>query len=112
MEIPIMILGMGTEKGGKPFLVRGKGEEQHPIYELFHDPKVRWVPGARFWSRFQIASLPLPAYSNCLMGQQHRVTVKRKRRKAYVERKRAAAKAPRRPAAKSRAKKPASVSAS
>jgi hypothetical protein len=63
-------------------------------------------------SRFQIAPLALPAYNNCLMGQQHRVTVKRKRRKAYIERKRAAAKAPRRPAAKSRAKKPASVSAS
>jgi hypothetical protein len=56
-------------------------------------------------ARFQIAPRALPAYSNCLMGQQHRVTVKRKRRKAYVERKRVAAKAPRRMGAKSRAKK-------
>jgi hypothetical protein len=46
------------------------------------------------------------------MGQQHRVTAKRKRRKAYLERKHAAANAPRRPTAKSRTKKPASVSAS
>ncbi len=60
----------------------------------------------------QIARAVLPAYSNCLMGQQHRVTVKRKRRKAYNERQRvaAAAKAPRRaPAAKTRAKKTTAV---
>ena len=49
------------------------------------------------------------------MGQQHRVTVKRKRRKAYNERLRvaAAAKAPRRaPAAKTRAKKTTAEKAS
>jgi hypothetical protein len=43
------------------------------------------------------------------MGQQHRVTAKRKRRKAYVERKRVAAKAPRPVPAKSRAKKTAAA---
>jgi hypothetical protein len=53
----------------------------------------------------EIASSALPPYINRFMGQQHRVKVKRKRRKAYVERKRAAAKAPRRPAVKSRSKK-------
>lgn len=43
------------------------------------------------------------------MGQQHRVIVKRTRRKAYLERKRvaAAAKTPLRPATKVRAKKTA-----
>ena len=43
------------------------------------------------------------------MGQQHRVIVKRKRRKAYLERKRVAAavKPARRPAAKTRPKKTA-----
>jgi len=63
-------------------------------------------------ARFEIASPALPAYSSCLMGQQHRVTAKRKRRKAYVERKRVAARPLLRPAAKSRTKKPAPVSAS
>jgi hypothetical protein len=52
----------------------------------------------------QIASHALPAYSNTLMGQQHRVRAKRTRRKAYLERKRAANKTWRRPATKSRAK--------
>jgi hypothetical protein len=61
---------------------------------------------------FQIAPLALPAYSNWLMGQQHRVTVKRKRRKAYVERKRAAAKVPRPTAGKPRSKKPATAAGS
>jgi hypothetical protein len=56
--------------------------------------------------RFLIAELALPAYSESLMGQQHRVTAKRKRRKAYLERRRAAEKAPRRTAERSRAKKP------
>jgi hypothetical protein len=46
------------------------------------------------------------------MGQQHRVTVKRKRRKAYLERQRLAANAPRRAPAKSRAKKPAAAAKS
>lgn len=57
--------------------------------------------------RIEIAPRVLPAYSTSRMGQQHRVIVKRKRRKAYVERKRVAAavKTPRRPAAKTRAKK-------
>jgi hypothetical protein len=50
---------------------------------------------------FQIASRSLPAYSNFLMGQQHRVSVKRKRRKAYLERKRTSATATRRPSTKS-----------
>ena len=54
--------------------------------------------------RFQIAPFAHPAYSNCLMGQQHRVKAKRRRRKAYLERKRTAAKAPRR-SAKPRGKK-------
>jgi hypothetical protein len=44
------------------------------------------------------------------MGQQHRVTAKRKRRKAYVERQRVAAKAPRLSTAKPRAKKSAAAS--
>jgi hypothetical protein len=59
-------------------------------------------------SGLAIARAILPAYSNCLMGQQHRVTVKRRRRKAYLERQKvaAAARAPRRTAtAKTRAKK-------
>jgi hypothetical protein len=43
------------------------------------------------------------------MGQQHRVTAKRIRRKAYLERKRVAANAPRRPATKPRAKKTAAA---
>lgn len=60
-------------------------------------------------ARFQIAPPALPAYSNGLMGQQHRVKVKRKRRTAYLERKRVAAKAPRRPAAKARGKKAAAA---
>ena len=67
---------------------------------------------ARTGSVYELKIAPgaLPAYSNCLMGQQHRVTVKRKRRKAYIERQRviAAASAPRRAAAvKPRAKKTA-----
>jgi hypothetical protein len=52
----------------------------------------------------QIALPTLPAYSNSLMGQQHRVRAKRSRRKAYLERKRAASKTRRRPATKTRAK--------
>ncbi len=49
------------------------------------------------------------------MGQQHRVTVKRKRRQAYLERlrvKAAAASAPRRAPAKPRAKKTVAAKAS
>jgi hypothetical protein len=41
------------------------------------------------------------------MGQQHRVTVKRKRRKAYLERRRVTSKAPRLSTAKPRGKKTA-----
>jgi hypothetical protein len=61
-------------------------------------------------ARFQIAPVALPAYSNCLMGQQHRVRAKRKRHKAYLERKRLAAKARRR-TAKPRGKKAAAEEA-
>ncbi len=49
------------------------------------------------------------------MGQQHRVTVKRKRRQAYLERlrvKAATASAPRRAPAKPRAKKTVAAKAS
>ncbi|MEO6872402.1 MAG: hypothetical protein ABI233_09320 [Chthoniobacterales bacterium] len=62
---------------------------------------------------FGIAPATVPAYSNCLMGQQHRVTVKRRRRKAYDERRKAAAaaSAPRRAAAKTRSKKTAEKTA-
>ena len=62
-----------------------------------------------------IARRLLPAYSNGLMGQQHRVTVKRKRRQAYLERlrvKAAAASAPRRAAAKTKGKKTVAEKAS
>jgi hypothetical protein len=71
--------------------------------KIFPTASVRRSPQ----SRFQIAQLVLPAYSNCLMGQQHRVKVKRQRRKAYLERKRTVARAPRRPATKARSKKAA-----
>lgn len=44
-------------------------------------------------TEFQIARLAVTPYRMRFMGQQHRVTVKRRRHKAYVERKKAAAKA-------------------
>lgn len=65
------------------------------------------LPSAESRDDLEIASALLPAYRDCLMGQQHRVTVKRKRRQAYIERKRVAAKTPRRAPAKSRSKKTA-----
>jgi hypothetical protein len=42
---------------------------------------------------FRIALLRLPSYRERVMGQQHRVRVKRRRRSAYLDRKKAAAKA-------------------
>jgi len=41
------------------------------------------------------------------MGQQHRVRVKRKRRKAYLQRKKATARAPRQTRARKKAAAPA-----
>jgi hypothetical protein len=61
--------------------------------------------------RFEIAPPGTPAYSNCLMGQQHRVKAKRQRRKAYRERKRVAAAAQRR-TSKARSKKTTAEAAS
>jgi hypothetical protein len=52
----------------------------------------------------QIASLDLSTYRG-VMGQQHRVRTKRRRRRAYLQRKKAALHAIRREPAKPRAKK-------
>jgi hypothetical protein len=57
-------------------------------------------------ARFQIAPVALPAYSNCLMGQQHRVRRSESGTKPIWNGKRLAAKARRR-TAKPRGKKAA-----
>jgi hypothetical protein len=69
----------------------------------------------QFYQRsFDSDCMTVPSvYRSLPMGQQHRVTVKRKRRRAYVERKKAKARVSARPApkAKTRAKKEAAPAA-
>jgi hypothetical protein len=74
------------------------------------------LTGSARLEAFVVARRDHPSYRERLMGQQHRRTVKRRRREAYLERKKAKAKAAapaakREPAAKPKAKKPASAAA-
>jgi hypothetical protein len=100
MEIPIKIFGIKAEGADESAGVAFYLQPLSKSNIQFRAPEISRA-------RIEIAPELVPAYSNGLMGQQHRVTVKRKRRKAYVERKRVLAKAPRPAAAKTRAKKTA-----